>query len=849
MPEPFVNPTMLNPRNAACRLSVHSSYRVEPLEPRVMLAVDFALEGVFALGHGLAFTQSNYHLFDFFRKAHAKVKFDKGMTEQINDEAGEAGEDDQTIQFDPSIITGPSAPTLAGTIEAIDFDTQSASSGFYDIPPDSSAAAGPNNLVNVVNTDIQWFTKAGALQNTQRLGKNSSTATGSFFAAQNPTTGTFDPKVVYDQYNGRFVVVALEQGSSLSRILIAVSHDSDPNNGWFTTAIDARQTISGKSTWMDYPSLAIDANAIYIAGNQFAFSNNTFKGSRLWIISKSGLYTGGAPTSKISYDPSSLAGIGENFSMQPTMMYGSAPGTTGTFLVSSGWTLGADDELSVIRVSNPLASPTFTNTFVDAGDINATNSTLAGVPQSGTTNTLDADDQRVYSAMWRNNTIWAANTVNPPSGVDANTPTAHWYKIAADSANIGSSPADQGDISGEDIATGARTFYPAITVDSSGNMGIGFSASGPNIFPGAYYTGRLAGDPAGTVEPAAALATGVDFYFREFGSNGGTSNRWGDYSGIAIDPSDNTTFWLYNEYALARGTVRQSDPTEDGRWGTRYGKFSFVQPVSATPSTPDLVTASDTGNSSTDDLTKLDNSTAASKLQFSIAGTVSGATVNMYSDGTLIGSAVASSATTTVTTNGSVDLTDGPHNITAKQTESGKTISLASSALAITVDTVAPTITNSSFQFDVAPQQLIYTFSEDVSATLTAGDLAVASVPAGTSPALAAPSWNAGTKTAAFNFSSSPVPNNNYTATMTGTGVTDAAGNPIAGNPQLPFFFLAGDGNRNKTVELTDFNILAANFGKSGQTFSQGNYDYSADGTVSITDFNVLAANFGKSLP
>jgi hypothetical protein len=837
----------------------------EPLEPRTLLSVDFTLSAFLALtSHG--FSHLDSPALDLFRNAHQpKIKFDPAITEALN----EAEEDPPEIDFDPGVVPGPNAPVLAGTIEAINFDDDASNTGFYQIPPDANGAAGLNHVVNVVNSTIQWYTKAGSLQNTQRLGKNGSTAVGSLFAAQNPLTGTFDPRVVYDQYNGRFVVIADEMTNTAdgdpantSRLLIAVSDDSDPNGTWFTTAINTKVTIPNNpfpsvDTWMDYPTLAIDANAIYVTGNMFAFSgapfNNkksSFGGSRLWIISKSGLYTGSSPTSANIYDPSAAASVGaENFTMQPTMMYGPAPGSTGTFLVSSGWVDGSsNDYLSVIRVSNPLASPTFSNTFVNLGNIHQDSVAFpSAVSQSGTTKTINADDSRMYSAMWRNNTIWAANTVNPPSGsADSGTATAHWYKISADSANIGATPADQGNISGEDIATGTRTFYPAITVDSLNNMGIGFSASGPNIFPGAYYTGRLSTDAAGTVQPAAALAAGQAFYFRTFSPSGGVS-RWGDYSSIALDPSDSTTFWLYNEYALPRGTILSGLPNEDGRWGTRFGKFSLG--FSAAPAAPDLLAATDTGTSSSDNKTNRDNSSAGKNLQFSVGGTVSGATVTVFADGNAIGSAIAAGATTNVTTSGALDLTDGTHAITAKQTEVGKNPSSASAALSITIDTAAPTVTASSYQFETAPNQLSYTFSEDVSPTLSTADVSVVSVPAGTTPALSAPTWNAATNTATFNFASTPLPNNNYQATLAAAGVTDLAGNGLAASNVLPFFALAGDGDRNKQVNIQDFNTLAISFGTTGKTFSQGNYDYSPGGTVDILDFNVLATNFGATLP
>ena len=56
-----------------------------------------------------------------------------------------------------------------------------------------------------------------------------------------------------------------------------------------------------------------------------------------------------------------------------------------------------------------------------------------------------------------------------------------------------------------------------------------------------------------------------------------------------------------------------------------------------------------------------------------------------------------------------------------------------------------------------------------------------------------------------------------------------------------------GDANRNEVVEINDFNALAANYGKTGMTWEQGDFD--GDGKVGITDFNYLAANYGKHAP
>jgi hypothetical protein len=69
----------------------------------------------------------------------------------------------------------------------------------------------------------------------------------------------------------------------------------------------------------------------------------------------------------------------------------------------------------------------------------------------------------------------------------------------------------------------------------------------------------------------------LDYYERTFGSG---RNRWGDYSGISLDPADDVTFWVFNEYASTRGTPTG---TEDGRWATEWGSFVMgCQPVAVT---------------------------------------------------------------------------------------------------------------------------------------------------------------------------------------------------------------------------------------------------------------------------
>ena len=463
------------------------------------------------------------------------------------------------------------------TYEGINFDEDAANGGYYHIPPDPIGAVGPNHFVLVANTSIQWFTKSGTLQNSQRLGMNGSNSiTGSFFETLSPISGTFDPKVVYDQYNDRFIVVALEQSSSsfISRILVAVSQTSNPNSGWYFHSINSALVVGGSTSWADYPGLAIGNDAVYITANMFAFSGNGYKGGRLWIIAKSSFYSGSTATVTVHDAITSGGGYGATY--QPAQMFGSPPAGVGTFLVLySGLTDGVNEYVNVIRVDNPLTSPTFTGQDVDVGNIDNTSGFYRNAPQNGTSNRIATNDRRTQNAVWRNNTLWTTFTVVPPSGTDAGEVTAHWVGIST--ATLSSlSVSDQGNIGGESIATGCYTFFPAISVNSNNDICIGFSASASTIYPGCYYTGRLSSDPAGYTINPGTLRAGLDYYYRTFSSS---DNRWGDYSGVCVDPSDDETFYVCNQYAISRGTILGSYPTQDGRWGTVFG----VVPVTALP--------------------------------------------------------------------------------------------------------------------------------------------------------------------------------------------------------------------------------------------------------------------------
>lgn len=481
-------------------------------------------------------------------------------------------------------------PGLTGpAIECADFDDNPVYNGGYlFIPPDPINAAGLEHVVNIANCLIEWRPKANPQDTPQYINSLDGFFAGApgALALGTPPTNVFDPKVTYDQYSDRFIAIALQRVTSpslQSRILVAVSKTSDPNGGWWLHSINSTLTIGGVARWADYPGLAVDDDAVYITANMYNAAGTNYGGSRLWIIQKAATYAG--PNGSISsavYDAYTAVGQpGFATTTQPTHMWGPEPANVGTFLVSySGLSDGTNEYLDVIRVDNPTGVPAFSfQQFLVGNFDNTAVTTLPDAPQLGGARLIEVNDRRALNAVWRNNNLYISTTVLPPAGADVGQTTAHWFRIST--VNLGALfAADHGDVGAEDVGAGTYTFFPAVHVDMCDNMAIGFSASNQGMYCGAYYALRALGDAAGTIQNTAVLALGTDYYLRSFSNLATARNRWGDYSGLSLCPVNQSTFWVYNEYACTRGTpTTVGGVTEDGRWCTKLGQFSLCEPV------------------------------------------------------------------------------------------------------------------------------------------------------------------------------------------------------------------------------------------------------------------------------
>jgi hypothetical protein len=95
---------------------------------------------------------------------------------------------------------------------------------------------------------------------------------------------------------------------------------------------------------------------------------------------------------------------------------------------------------------------------------------LPDAPQRGSLGLIGTSTVKALDAVWRDNKLWVVFTANPPNGVNKGQATAHWVRLITNDGVIRFDA--QGDLGGEDIATGSFTYFPSVAVNSKGTVAL-----------------------------------------------------------------------------------------------------------------------------------------------------------------------------------------------------------------------------------------------------------------------------------------------------------------------------------------------------------------------------------------
>jgi hypothetical protein len=477
-------------------------------------------------------------------------------------------------------------------------------------PPDQGLCVGNGFVVEPINSAIAVFRQDG----TRVSGP---TPLNQFFGlapaiirSTPPVFGDFvsDPRCLFDPPTNRFFVSLLQLDvdpatgdfTGGSHFLLAVSQTGDPTRTWNIFVLDIHNDGANCPCFGDQPLIGTDANGFFVSTNAFSLVDNRFKGAQIYAASKLFLAAGAAPpfVLHISLPPRASDGAinasvhpsqrvrGEEFSRFGTEYFLSAFNLVAVLenrLVA--WSLNGTEQLHFrpgphtrFRFQRqPLLSETHgvpPDALQKIGTL-----PLGSLVQPGVKESLSTGDQRMQQVTFADGRLWSTlgtvlsapeDTVPAGAFGDPNKAGVAWFAVKVESEhNLEARVEDQGYIA----IKNANLLYPALGINREGQAAIGFSISGPNIFPSTGYVESRDDDRFGRIHVAGA-GVGSEDGFTGYPAirPPGTvfcdnprhptecSARWGDYGATAI--GGDGSIWLAGEYIGPRPR------SVNANWGT-----------------------------------------------------------------------------------------------------------------------------------------------------------------------------------------------------------------------------------------------------------------------------------------
>ncbi len=555
-------------------------------------------------------------------------------------------------------------------------------------PPDSVGDVGPNHYVAMSNLSFQIFTKTGtsvfgpALTNTLWAG----------FGGPCQTENAGDPVILHDQLADRWLLMQFTAAGPSYFICLALSTTADPTGSY------QRYQISTGSNFPDYPKMAVWPDGYYVSTREFA--GGSFAGVGAYGMNRAQMLAGNLAPTVISFlaTPTPAYNTGDGLLPADIDGYTLPPGGSPAYFMGSmddGGPYGApQDALTLWKFTANFVTPA-SSTFVLTNTIPiAPYDTIypcpgggrSCIPQSGTTNRVDIQSYRqrpLHRLAYRNFGSHESLVTNQSAEAPGPFAGVRWWEIR--SPNVTPLIYQQGTYAPGD---GLHRWMGSAAQDSAGNMALGYSTSSETTFPSLAYTGRLAGDPLGT------MAQGEGVIHTGTGSQTGGGNRWGDYSSLNVDPVDDCTFWFVSEYLPV---------TSERGWQLRIGSFRFNEcgtpgfSLGVTPASRNICV----GSTATYTVTNTSIASFAGPVTLSLLGNP------VPSTGSFAPNPVPTPGTSTLTIGNTASVPAGTYPLAINGTATGADPRTANATLIVTAAIAgAPTLTtpaNNSLGVSVRP--------------------------------------------------------------------------------------------------------------------------------------------------
>jgi hypothetical protein len=442
-----------------------------------------------------------------------------------------------------ALVAGPAGPTVTGSFDGI------ANLDPFASPSDSTGAAGLNYLVAGVNVHVQVFDRS----NVSVLGP---LRLKSLFNDL-PDLDETDPKIVYDPYDNRFVLVflLLEPDLSASHIVVVVipGPTASNKNTWCHWVYDGDQISGDGSQFADYPGLGFTADRVTVSTNNFPSVGAGFDYVQILSFKKSELYQqdcNPTPTPTVlGGNKTDVPDGSKAFTIQPAETTGGNPKTQ--YMASFDFN-GVRKEYFVLwRLKFVKGKAKLTNTAIPIGQVSRP---PLGRQCDGTTDVdtkWDTGDARMTNAYYDLHTgkVYAAHVVSHQFGAGAAESAVRWYEVRPKPDLDKSFVKRKAFVGAEDFDVG----WPSVATDADGVLFVNYSEASEtfdeclSVYASTVQLGETADAPT-------LVFAGASQYNAFPGAE-----RWGDYSAINRDPTDPTgaTMAIFNAYGLTTSLWQQ----------------------------------------------------------------------------------------------------------------------------------------------------------------------------------------------------------------------------------------------------------------------------------------------------
>lgn len=396
---------------------------------------------------------------------------------------------------------------------------------------------------------------------------------------------------------------------------MAVSSNADPSGSWTVYNGDFSSTVLH-----DQPKIGVSADKVVMAWNDF-LGGSSFQGSVIWVIQKSDLLAAVTPA---------ISGVGPDAarpSVAPAqnLSYDAATANTAYAVYNNSPSAGLLTISGTPRAGNVAMSES--DPFMGA------TSPPPSADQPGHPGSISTNDNRFLTASWQAGTLWTS--ANDGCG------TVVCARLVAVSTTTGPPSV----LFSQDLAVagGGDAYYPAVSIDASGDITAVYTVSSTSSYPSVRVIGASFNGSSYTLLAGHTVDSGANNY-----SDGtclvSPPCRWGDYSGAAVDPNGKD-MWLTGEYAANNSGVNNN-------WGTFTARLT-LSPPAVSGISPNAGAAGTTVTVSGSEFSTL---TGATTVSF---GTVAGTQVSCASTTTCLAVAPVGSGSVdvTVTVNGQTSAT------------------------------------------------------------------------------------------------------------------------------------------------------------------------------------------------